>query len=746
MSCACAFHKMKSESRQGKNQLQRELRRYTDEFPDEHNLITFILNRRLPVQFFTGDEKLSAQYPNLFKYDSSLPPEVFARGLILIKSESELSNSKFRFAYRWSENGSHFYLFSPRTNSELITSADFESVGVRVFGVDSTPVPILRGEGVLQPISKSEIASLLLQKGASSEKVSAWLAASPNNLSFSSSAVELLRLGEDERKAVRDGVVETLVSSGLFRTFAQDEDRIVGLYKFDGSVWKPYGAKIEKDIEDLLESMGFANLSNNQFVKEVVEKVKRKTFFLLREEDFAIAFKNGVFDWRSFLGAGGSLVTSFSQPSPHFLVFSLVPHRVDRAALSSVETSYRVEGLAAAAAKHCPHILKAFQDWVGEKFPLLFEIAGYTLLPKYSLNKTIMLFGEGKKGKSTYINFLNWLLGEQNVSNIELQELLENRFLKAELFHKLLNSYSDLPPRALRQVGAFKTLTGEDFITADRKNRSPIRFKNYAKLVFSANVLPKVPQSEWNQSAWWRRWLLIEFDRFDPSQADPDFFSKTFTEDELSRFIPLALLAVRDVLKRKRFSFEEGESSYREVWMRMTNPAYDFLRAGLLGETAPFGFVLKAEKENPFLKVSTDDLYDKFVEWCLQRRDETAPSKKALSMEVSALGFRVSVGRGENGRVKKFYVGLGLAEPPMSGSETSTASPSVGAVGDVVVEGSRGGLWERILNFIGDEVKSYDDILAAVGGSDDEVWRAVAELSKRGDIFQVAPLKFKRRM
>ncbi len=37
----------------------------------------------------------------------------------------------------------------------------------------------------------------------------------------------------------------------------------------------------------------------------------------------------------------------------------------------------------------------------------------------------------------------------------------------------------------------FKALTGEDFITAERKNKDPFSFRPYARFLFSCNEIPR---------------------------------------------------------------------------------------------------------------------------------------------------------------------------------------------------------------------------------------------------------------
>ena len=156
--------------------------------------------------------------------------------------------------------------------------------------------------------------------------------------------------------------------------------------------------------------------------------------------------------------------------------------------------------------------------------PLVDEILGYCLIPDTRFEKAVMLTGEGENGKSVFLDTLAALLGTDNVSNVALQDLEENRFRVAELYGKLANTFADLDARALRSSSMFKTLVTGDAITAERKFGQPFSFKPYARLLFSAN---RVPPSHDRTYAFYRRWLIIPFERsFTGSQADKSLRAK----------------------------------------------------------------------------------------------------------------------------------------------------------------------------------------------------------------------------
>ena len=99
------------------------------------------------------------------------------------------------------------------------------------------------------------------------------------------------------------------------------------------------------------------------------------------------------------------------------------------------------------------------------------------------------------------------MIGFDNVCGISLQDL-SDRFTPTELLGKLVNACADLPKKALEQVDAIKRITGEDQIKGEYKGGKVFWFKSYAKLIFSANQMPKSYDEK--TYAFFRRILMID--------------------------------------------------------------------------------------------------------------------------------------------------------------------------------------------------------------------------------------------
>ena len=177
----------------------------------------------------------------------------------------------------------------------------------------------------------------------------------------------------------------------------------------------------------------------------------------------------------------------------------------------------------------CPQFLK----YLGGVLPntehdLVQEILGYLLIPINKAQKSLCSPAPNA-GKSTLLAVAqDILLGSENVSNIAWQSL-SDRFKTAELFGKLANIFADLPSKSVDDNGMFKALTGEDYITAERKNKDPFSFRPYARMVFSCNEMPRNYGDR--SDGFFRRLIIIRFDKSIPMNVrDPDLREKLAVE------------------------------------------------------------------------------------------------------------------------------------------------------------------------------------------------------------------------
>jgi len=445
-----------------------------------------------------------------------------------------------------------------------------------------------------------------------------------------------------EREELAYQLYKAITSEKIIRNFFIVGERSfsLGLHCYDGVSYYGCEEEVRARLWELARKAGvdIERKAGRAVVNDAWARIEGHTMQKLEYEPLMIAFNNTLFDWEKFLKTG-SIRASIVEPSPDLVVFHRIPHRLNLELLEKLEGLARwaeglITNLEELAEKLCPKTLKAFKDWVGQKWALLFEIIGYTLYPRYDLHKAVMLIGEGSNGKSTYLRLLRNIVGPRNVASVSLQDLTDDskRFTVAQLYHKLANIYADLPSTALGATGRFKILTGEDAICADRKFRDPVCFTNYAKLIFSTNELPRVFDMT---EAFWRRWIVIEFPNKFP--RDPTFYERTFTEEEVEGAIIVSLHAFRNAWLRRSFSFEGTAADYKEYWLRATDSVYAFLSdllSGALVET--LGASAARDDQS---RVDADTLYNLYIRYCeLEEREPL--SKSAFTQALARHGIK----------------------------------------------------------------------------------------------------------
>lgn len=159
-----------------------------------------------------------------------------------------------------------------------------------------------------------------------------------------------------------------------------------------------------------------------------------------------------------------------------------------------------------------------FLDWLAtitkervELIDSLLDVMAYCLWPSFDDHLFVYLVGEGSNGKSTFINVLRAVLGEANVSAVNIQQLTRNRFAPANLEGKLANLSEESSGTDLDsdQLNLLKNLSAGGEMQIERKGEQGYSFRNKAKLIFSAN---KIPRFHENSEAIKRRLVVIPFD------------------------------------------------------------------------------------------------------------------------------------------------------------------------------------------------------------------------------------------
>ncbi len=295
----------------------------------------------------------------------------------------------------------------------------------------------------------------------------------------------------------------------------------------------------------------------------------------------------------------------------------------------------------------CP----AWDAFIEQTFPedareLAYEIVAWLMIPDTSIQKAILLLGEGANGKSTYLNAVMEFVGRRNLANLSLQKIEGDRFAASRLVGKLGNICPDLPSDHLSSTSMFKALTGGDPVLGEYKYRESFEFLPFARLVFSANHPPRSGDAS---HAFYRRWIVVPFDRtFDPSEQRPrgELDAELTDPRELSGVLNKAL-GVLPRLRARGFTESESMKRAHEEFQQTTDPFSVWLD--------------KNTVQSPETMVAQDELRRSYNEFA-ERTGKPGMTQQAFGRAlVRARPDVKKAQRTWSGRPNtRVYVGLGL--------------------------------------------------------------------------------------
>lgn len=329
-----------------------------------------------------------------------------------------------------------------------------------------------------------------------------------------------------------------------------------------------------------------------------------------------IAFKNGIYD----------LVTDTLLPySPEYVITNRIPWDYIPDAQSEL-----AERTLNKLACDDPSIVALLQECIG-----------YCFYRRNELGKAFILTGDKSNGKSTFLDVIKYMLGDENISALDLKEL-GDRFSTSMMFGKLANLGDDIGDDFLSgtQVSTFKKIVTGNRIKAERKGQDPFEFNPYIKMLFSANDIPRMKDKT---GAVLRRLVIIPFNATF-SVADPDFDPyikyKLVEQGSIEYLIRVGIEGLRRVIQQNHFTQSERVDREIKEYEEENNPIAGFI------EDQGLDMI-----ENQL----TADVYKRYQVFCADN-SLTPMSNIVFSKQINKrLGLTVKQ-RKISGQVKKLFI------------------------------------------------------------------------------------------
>lgn len=329
-----------------------------------------------------------------------------------------------------------------------------------------------------------------------------------------------------------------------------------------------------------------------------------------------IAFKNGIYD----------LVTDTLLPySPEYVITNRIPWDYIPDAQSEL-----AERTLNKLACDDPSIVALLQECIG-----------YCFYRRNELGKAFILTGDKSNGKSTFLDVIKYMLGDENISALDLKEL-GDRFSTSMMFGKLANLGDDIGDDFLSgtQVSTFKKIVTGNRIKAERKGQDPFEFNPYIKMLFSANDIPRMKDKT---GAVLRRLVIIPFNATftvnDPG-FDPYIKYKLVEQESIEYLIRVGVEGLRRVIQQNHFTQSERVDREIKEYEEENNPIAGFI------EDQGLDMI-----ENQL----TADVYKRYQVFCADN-SLTPMSSIVFSKQINKrLGLTVKQ-RKISGQVKKLFI------------------------------------------------------------------------------------------
>lgn len=401
----------------------------------------------------------------------------------------------------------------------------------------------------------------------------------------------------------------------LFAQFMINEEKIIKLngqlHTYENGVYVQGGKRIEAKMIQHIH-----NLKDTQR-KEVLKYMDVSLLNITETADARyIAFKNGILD----------IVTGEMQDfSPEIVITNQIKFDYEPNAYHEL-TDKTLNKLA------CGDL---------DVRAVIEECTGYCLYRRNELGKAFILTGDKSNGKSTFLDMVKTMLGNENVSSLDIQEL-GDRFSTSMLFGKLANIGDDIADDFMkgREVSMFKKIVTGNRVKAELKGQDPFDFEPYVKLLFSANDIPRMKDKT---GAVIRRLVIIPFNATF-SKSDPDFDPwikyKLCAPEAIQYLIALGIEGLRRVLANKEFTTSESVEKQLQEYEKENNPIISFI--DLIGLDA-------IENE------VTTDVYKRYALFCAENGYNVLSNIQFSKQLSKRAGVKTEVRKVE-GKSVRFYV------------------------------------------------------------------------------------------
>lgn len=258
-----------------------------------------------------------------------------------------------------------------------------------------------------------------------------------------------------------------------------------------------HGFEYHDDVTDKVKPVTI----NNYFIKEALSAIRRKTLskvpntvlepcLINTGKSFnntqVIVFRNGILD---------VMKNELSMHSNNMFTTATLPYDYDVNAKCNLWDT----------------VVDQWLEEDEERIALLQEWFGYNMIMSNHLEQLMFIYGESGSGKSTAVNILQHLLGD-NTMPATVHSLTDDQFGLAPLIGKFACMISEEDTVSITQakklLTVMKRITGNDTVSIRRMRKESVSGNLFCKITYFSNSLPTFHDET---QSMFRRYNLLQF-------------------------------------------------------------------------------------------------------------------------------------------------------------------------------------------------------------------------------------------
>jgi len=289
----------------------------------------------------------------------------------------------------------------------------------------------------------------------------------------------------------------------------------------------------------------------------------------------------------------------------------------------------------------CPRWLEALATWfegaadADQRIAVLQEFAGAALFgiaPRYQ--RAMVLVGEGGNGKSQALKVIEGMFPRAATCQVTPQQIggRSSEYYLAHLVGKRLNVVSDMPAAKIIEAGEWKAIVAGESVMARQPAGRTFTLTPRAGHLFSANQLPGTRDQT---DGFWRRWVVVPFERVIPIAERVPNFAEGILDAELPGIAAWAIDgAARLTMRRGGYTLPASHEAALHEWRIDADSVAEWVQERCVSAVDAW--------------TATQALYATFAEWS-RANGRQAMSSIHFGRRLRQLGYVKSQRKGRNG-------------------------------------------------------------------------------------------------